>query len=78
MKKLVVIEDETTSPYSGLVSEFLSMQYNYGLYDFNADKILADLDSQYGIKLKSTRMPYYDLEDKNGGVIKIMFMEDYN
>jgi hypothetical protein len=78
MKKLVVIEDETTSSYSGLVSEFLSMQYNYGLYDFNSDKILADLDTQYGIKLKSTRMPYYELEDKHGSIIKIMFMEQYN
>lgn len=78
MKKLVVIEDETNSGYSSVVSEFLSMQYNYGLYDFNADKIFSDLNTQYEIKLTNTRLPYYELEDKNGGTLKIMFMEQYN
>jgi hypothetical protein len=78
MKKLVVVEEETNSIQSSLVSEFLSMQYNYGLYDFNADKIFSDLDSQYGVRLIETRLPYYELEDKNGGKIKIMFMEQYN
>jgi len=78
MKKLIVVEEETNSSYKSLVAEFLSMQYNYGLYDFNAEKIMADLDTHYGVKLKFTRMPYYDLEDKNGGTIKLMFMEQYS
>lgn len=78
MKKLVVVEEETNSLQKDLVSEFLSMQYNYGLYDFNADKILGDLESLYKIKLVSTFMPYYDLEDEQGGTIKVMFMEEYD
>lgn len=77
MKKLVVIEEETNSIHKDLAAEFLSMQFNYGLYDFNAEKILQDLEDLYGIKMVSTHMPYYDLEDKNGGKIKIMFTEEY-
>jgi len=77
MKKLVVIEEETNSIHKDLIAEFLSMQFNYGLYDFNAEKILRDLEELYGIRLVSTFIPYYDLEDKNGGKIKIMFTEEY-
>jgi hypothetical protein len=78
MKKLCVVEEETTSHMSGLVSEFLSLQYNYGLYDFNVDKILFDLDSQYSIKHVSSNAPYYTLTDKNGGIIRLVFLEEYN
>lgn len=78
MKKLIVLDEETNSKYKNLVAEFLSMQYNYGLYDFNTEKIFADLDNQYGIKVKSTYIPYYELEDKDGGFLKIMFMEQYD
>jgi hypothetical protein len=78
MKKLVVLDEETNSSKKDLVAEFLSMQFNYGLYDFNAEKILGDLEELYGIKLVSTFMPYYDLEDGVGGSIKVMFTEEYD
>jgi hypothetical protein len=78
MKKLVVVDEETTSSLKNIVAEFLSMQYNYGLYDFNTDKLFADLNVQYGIELKATHIPYYELEDKNGGFLKLMFMEQYD
>lgn len=78
MKKLVVVEEDTNSSLKDLVAEFLSMQYNYGLYDFNVEKILADLETQYGITLKDTFVPYYTLEDRSGGTLKLMFMEQYD
>jgi hypothetical protein len=78
MKKLCVLEEETTSSMSGLVSEFLSLQYNYGLYDFNIDKIFSDLDSHYSIKHVSSNAPYYTLSDRNGGIIRLVFLEEYN
>jgi hypothetical protein len=78
MKKLVVLDEETNSSKKDLVAEFLSMQFNYGLYDFNAEKILGDLEELYGIKLVSTFIPYYNLEDDVGGSIKVMFTEEYD
>jgi hypothetical protein len=78
MKKLVVLDEETNSSKKDLVAEFLSMQFNYGLYDFNAEKILGDLQELYGIKLVSTFIPYYNLEDDVGGSIKVMFTEEYD
>jgi hypothetical protein len=78
MKKLTIVEDETNSVHKDLVAEFLSMQFNYGLYDFSAEKIFRDLEDFYGVRLLSTMMPYYDLEDKHGGKIKVMFTEEYD
>lgn len=78
MKKLILVDEGTNSNYSGLVSEFLSLQFNYGLYDFNVDKILNDLIFMYGFKLKPSESPYYyDLEDPKGGVVRITYVEEY-
>lgn len=77
MKKLVVVEEGTESPQANIVSEFFSLQYNYGLYDFDPDKIIQDLESHYGIKKIDGYPPYYNLEDGEGLPIKVMMTEDY-
>ena len=77
MKKLIVIEEETRSPKAGIVAEFFSLQYNYGLYDFDPDKIIEDVENHYGVKKVSMHPPYYDLEDADGLPIKVMLTEDY-
>lgn len=77
MKKLVVLHEETTSTKEFQVAEFLSMQYNYGLYDFNPDKLLKDLEEMFGVKEVSRNQFNYDLEDENGGKIKLIFKEEY-
>jgi len=77
VKKIVIVDEETTSSQKNLVAEFFSIQFNYGLYDFNADKIFDDIQRLYDIKLIETRAPYYKLVDKNGGIITAMFREEY-
>jgi hypothetical protein len=78
MKKIIILEEETNSNYTNIVSEFLSIQFNYGLYDFNAEKIFNDLERLYNVKLLETRLPYYKLVDPEMGVINCMFKEEYD
>lgn len=78
MKKIVIIEEETNSSYTNTVAEFFSIQFNYGLYDFNAEKIFNDLERLYDVKLVETRLPYYKLVDPERGVISCMFKEEYD
>lgn len=77
MKKLVVIPEKTTSSKTNQISEFFSMQYNYGLYDFNAEKIINDACEAHNLKIASIEAPYYTLIDENNEVITAMFSEDY-
>lgn len=77
MKKLIVISESTTSNYQNNVAEYFSMQYNYGLYDFNAEKIIEDVCQAYNLKIKDINAPYYTLIDENNEVITALFTEDY-
>jgi hypothetical protein len=77
VKKIIIVEEDTTSSQKNIVAEFFSIQFNYGLYDFNADKIFNDLERLYNIRLVETRLPYYTLIDQNGGVITALFKEEY-
>lgn len=76
MKKLLVISEKTDSEQSNIVSEFLSLQYNYGLYDFNVEKILEDLKNNYSLTVESIEIPYYTLKDKLGKQIVLEFSDD--
>lgn len=77
MKKLIVVDEETNSKKASSVAEFFSLHFNYGLYDFDAEKLLQDVAEKYDVHVKNISLPYYDLEDNEGGKIKVMFKEEY-
>ena len=77
MKKLIVIPEESSSPKSNLAAEYFSMQYNYGLYDFDPDKIFEKLEEHYNIKKVGGFPPHYDLEDEEGFSIRVKLEEEY-
>lgn len=77
MKKLLVVEERTSSQEINTVSEFLGMQYNYGLYDFDVNKIIDDLKNLYQMKLVDIQIPYYTLVDKNNKEIVLEFVDEY-
>lgn len=77
MKKMVVINDKTDSVKENLVAEFFSIQFNYGLYDFDPEKIVRDLEELYGVSLVSLEHPSYMFEDGVGGTICAEIVEEY-
>ena len=77
MKKLIVLSEESTSPKSSVAAEFFSLQYNYGLYDFDPDKVLSQLEEYYNIKKVGGFPPHYDLEDEEGFSIRVKLEEEY-
>lgn len=76
MKKLLVVQEETNSNLSQSISEFLSMQYNYGLYDFNTEKLLEDMSHKFKIKVAEINPPYYKLIDNQENNIVLEFLDD--
>ncbi len=78
MKKMVVINEDTVSKKANLVAEFFSIQFNYGLYDFNPEKIIRDLEELYGVSLNRVELPRYVFDDGLGGIIYTQITEEYD
>jgi hypothetical protein len=77
MKKLIVVEEKTESAQIYSISEFLGMQYNYGLYDFDVEKIIEDLKNLHELTLVDVQIPYYTLLDKNSKSVTLEFVDEY-
>lgn len=78
MKKLTVQESELDQSLTQEIELFSTMQFAYGLYDFNAEKIIDDICRVFKLKFVGTEGHVHILEDKDERILSLLFSEEYH
>ena len=78
MKKLTVQDSELDQSLTQEIELFSTMQFAYGLYDFNAEKIIDDICRVFKLEFVGSEGNVHILQDGDERVMSLIFSEEYH
>ena len=73
MERIVVHESSMPDDKTQEISELLSMQFSYGLYEFDRERVIEDLLARYRLTIHNIDPPDYTLEDEQGRSLTLRY-----
>lgn len=76
MKKLVVSKSQLSESKTIELNLFLTMQYTYGVVDFDVDKVVDAACRAFGLELVSKEFPVINLVSANSAEVELTFHQE--